>query len=71
MDGRMPHARGVAGADTLLMGPAELPPGPYDRWSKAFIYDVEGQFLEPNGDVTVEVYPPQDAEGVASAVQGE
>ncbi len=28
----------------------------FDRWSKVWIYDVGARFLEPNGDVYIEVY---------------
>ena len=47
-----------SGLDPLLLTQAELPLGLYDRWSKVFLYSVEGEFLEPNLEVTVEIHPP-------------
>ena len=48
-------ARGE-GTDLLLVAGFELAQGLYDRWSKVFIYDVDGSFLEPDREISVEVY---------------
>ena len=51
---------GNEGTDLLFITVSELTRGLYDRWSKVFIYDVDGSFLEPNREVSVEVYRPKD-----------
>ncbi len=50
------------GVAVLVVTRDVLPSGLYDRWSKVFIYSVDGGFLQPNGEVVVEVYPPGEAE---------
>ncbi len=52
--GRSP-GEGIA---VLVVNRDELPAGLYDRWSRVFVYGVDGGFLQPNGEVVVEVYPP-------------
>ena len=52
--GRSP-GEGIA---VLVVTRDELPAGLYDRWSRVFVYGVDGGFLQPNGEVVVEVYPP-------------
>jgi len=66
--GRLPGV-GVD-ADMLLMTGSELPVGAYDRWSKVFVYSVDGSFLEPSRVVRVEVYGPGSVDaGVLSAAR--
>jgi len=58
------------GTDLLLVTGFELARGLYDRWSKVFIYDVDGSFLEPNREVSVEVYGPMNvSDHIVSAVE--
>jgi len=65
------YLQNLAGnADLLLLTPSELPQGLYDRWSKVFIYDSNNAFLEPNKEVTIEVYEPGRVDSnIAEAVQ--
>ena len=46
-------------ASKILITRSALGEGAYDRWSKIFIYPVDGSTLEPNRDVTIEVYEPE------------
>ncbi len=50
---------GKEDTDILLVTASELAQGQYDRWSKVFVYDVNGSFLDPNHEVSVEVYGPE------------
>ncbi len=43
----------------ILATPMELEKVFFDRWSKVFLYSVQGSFLEPNRDVAIEVYEPE------------
>jgi len=56
-------------ADLLLLTASELPQGLYDRWGKVFIYDSNNAFLEPNKEVTVEVYDPSKVDSVISITE--
>jgi len=55
--------------DLLLLTASELPQGLYDRWSKVFIYDVNNAFLEPNKEVTIEIYEADKVGNVVEAIQ--
>ena len=46
-------------ASRILITGSALGERAYDRWSKIFIYPVGGSTLEPNRDVTIEVYEPE------------
>ena len=59
------HLHGLAGddrVDPLLITASQLPQGLYDKWSKVFIYDVNGSFLEPNWEIIVELYEPSSVD---------
>ncbi len=49
---------GKEGCVGILATSMELEKVFFDRWSKVFLYSVQGSFLEPNREVAIEVYEP-------------
>ncbi len=65
--------RGLVGdkdTDLFIITLSELIQDLYDRWSKIFIYDVDGPFLVPNRGVSVEIYTPEHvSDHIASTIE--